>query len=220
MFKLFNPAALVTSHVGGRVFDKIRDWVLVAAKPHIVALALILLPASASAEMEKTALVCPEQLCLYWWPRLPAIEGWHQDREQSYKIAANALAPDGSDFSKAETVMYVKASYKPKIPDTKSLEMFISDDLKSFSKDSNTTVAEVTELVTADGKRLKSFTFFPVNSGNWERVAYGEEGDFYLVFTLSSRTEAGYKKALAAYEALVRGYREKPSGSSERMRVE
>jgi hypothetical protein len=71
------------------------------------------------------------------------------------------------------------------------------------------TITETKLIVTADGKKLRSFTFFPTKQGNWERVSYGEEGEFYLVFTISSRTKMAYDRAIAAYESLVSGYREK-----------
>ena len=50
---------------------------------------------------------------------------------------------------------------------------------------------------------------FSKGKGNWERVSYGEKGDFYLIFTVSSRTEQGYKVALSAYKQFVNGYKEK-----------
>jgi hypothetical protein len=101
-------------------------------KPIYFALVLLLLSASASAEMEKTALSCETGMCLRWWPKLPHIEGWHQDREQSYNYRANALAPDGFTFADAETVMYATALFKPRIPETRSLEMLIANDKSSF----------------------------------------------------------------------------------------
>lgn len=179
-------------------------------KPIYVVLALLLLSASASAEIEKTAMPCKTGLCLYWWPKLPQVKGWHQDHEQSYNYEANALAPDGFTFSDAETVMYAKAFFKPRIPETKSLEMLIANDKKQFLGETpGIIITKAKEIVISDGRKLRSFTFFPAQQGNWERVSYGEEGEFYLVFTISSRTKAGYDKAVGAYESLVGSYKEK-----------
>jgi hypothetical protein len=179
-------------------------------KPIYFALVLLMLSASASAEMEKTALSCETGMCLYWWPKLPPIKGWHQDREQSYNYRANALAPDGFTFADAETVMYATAFFKPRIPETRSLEMLIANDKKQFLVETpGITITETKVIMTADGKRLRSFTFFPTKQGNWERVSYGEEGEFDLVFTISSRTEMGYDRAIATYESLLGSYREK-----------
>src|ERR1051325_7704 len=133
------------------------------------------------AEIEKTALMCGNEICFYWWPKLSPPKGWHQDQDMSYEIEANALIPDGLTFSNTETVMYAKALYKPRTPETKSVNQLIADDKKEFlSADPSIIVAEAGDINSADGKKFRSFTFFPKNAGNWEQVSYGEEGDFYL----------------------------------------
>jgi hypothetical protein len=86
----------------------------------------------------------------------------------------------------------------------------LSDDKERFLRDvPGVKISEAKKIKTADGKELTSFTFFPSGDGNWERVSYGEEGEFYLIFTVSSRTKKGYESSLPAYEAMLRGYKEK-----------
>jgi hypothetical protein len=168
-------------------------------------------PSEASGEIEKRATTCEQVLCFHWWPKLPAFAGWHQDEPRSFAFGCNALAPDGSSFGDADTVMYAKALYKPRDPETTSLEMLIEQDKQRFAKEvPGIAIAEAPSLATADGQKLRSLTFFPKGEGNWERVAYGEEGDFYLVFAVSSLSRKGYEAALPAYERLVGRYREKP----------
>jgi len=165
----------------------------------------------AHAEIEKIAVPCEKKFCFYWWPKLPTVEGWHHDREHSCMYSANAQAPDGYTFANAETVIYAKALYKPRMPETTSLEMLIKDDKNQFlARDPNIVISEAESLTTGDGQVMKSFTFFPKQHGNWEQVSYGEEGDYYLIFTVSSRTKDGYKKTLEAYKKFVSGYKEKP----------
>lgn len=172
---------------------------------------LLVLSASAIAEIEKVAVPCEQGLCFYWWPKLVAVNGWHHDREHSYLYSANAQAPDGYTFANAESVIYAKALYKPRISKTTSLEMLIKDDKEQFlSRDPNIIVSEVDRLVTGDGQILKSLTFFPKEKGNWEQVSYGEEGEFYLIFTLSSRTKDGFTRTFAAYKQFIGRYTEKP----------
>lgn len=174
-------------------------------------LVCLIAPSPGLAEIEKTAIPGPDGLRLYWWPKLPPIQGWHQDHEYSRHYSANALAPDGRTFADAETVIYATALYKPREPDTTSIEVLIEHDCKRFAGDGNgIEISEVGILATADGKRLRSFTFFPKTNGNWERVTYGEEGDYYLIFAISSRSFAGYKAALPAYEYLISRYKEAP----------
>ncbi|HTJ17058.1 MAG TPA: hypothetical protein VL494_09795, partial [Steroidobacteraceae bacterium] len=124
--------------------------------------------------------------------------------------AVNALAPDGSTFENAETVMYAVALYKPRMTEIASVDALIADDKKKFIEQSAAvSIDETKPLATGDGQKLRSFTFFPKSEGNWEQVAYGEEGDYYLIFTVSSRTKSGYAKALQSYEAMLRGYKAK-----------
>ncbi len=172
---------------------------------------LLVLSASAKAEIEKVAVPCEKGICLYWWPKLVAVEGWHHDWDHSYHYSVNAQAPDGYTFANAESVIYAKALYKPRIPKTTSLEMLIKGDKERFvSRDPNLVVSEVGPLVTGDGQILKSLTFFPKENGNWEQVSYGEEGEFYLIFTLSSRTKEGFTRTLNAYKKFISQYKEKP----------
>lgn len=162
----------------------------------------------AHAEIEKIAVPVEKGLLFRWWPKLSPVEGWHQDQEYSNHYNINALSPDGFTFKDAETVIYAKAIYKPRKPKITSLALLIENDKKGFlEKFPGIKIQEVPPLVTADGRKLHSFVFFPGKTGNWERVSYGEEGGFYLIFTLSSRTQAGYSKAVASYEKLIADYK-------------
>ncbi len=121
------------------------------------------------------------------------------------------MAPDGSNFSDAETVMYAKASYKPKEADLKTLDAFVEADVS----DPQWTQARImvkphSPMTSGDGKEFRVFDFVPEGDGNWERTAYGEEGDYWLLFTVSSRTENGFEKSLPAFESLISAYHEKP----------
>jgi len=180
----------------------------------VVVTALIvvsLFAATAGAEIEKNAVMCDTGICLYWWPKLPELKGWHQDKDQSYNYGVNALAPDGASFAKAEAVMYAVANYKPRMPEVKSIDTLIANDKKEFlASNSGLTISECKELATGDGRKLRSLTFFPKSKGNWEQVSYGEEDDFYLVFTLSARSKEGFDKAQGAYGELIARYKEKP----------
>lgn len=174
-----------------------------------IAVLLIMLAAPAAAKIEKIAIPCKTGLCLYWWPKLPALKGWHHDQENSLYYAVNALAPDGFTCSNAETVMYAKADYKPRMQETKSVDELIANDKKDFMANRpGVIISEVASLETGDGQKLRSLTFFPTGKGNWERVSYGEEGDFFIVFTITSKSKAGYDKTVGAYERLVERYKE------------
>lgn len=174
-------------------------------------IALLFFTQVTQADIEKIAIPSEKGMSFYWWPKLPSIAGWHQDQDSSFRYSVNALAPDNESFSNAETVMYAKASFKPRIPEIKSLEMLIARDKEDFLKNvPGVEIQAAKSLTTADGKQFKSFTYFPQGAGNWERVTYGEEGEFYLIFTISSRSKAGYDTNVRAYEKLIELYKERP----------
>ncbi|MHA6206270.1 hypothetical protein ACXU4B_17720 [Dyella soli] len=171
---------------------------------------LVFVSTPVSAEVEKTALMCKSSICFYWWPKLPELTGWHHDHDGSYQINANVLVPDGKTFADAAAVIYVEAIYKPRVPELTSVDALIASDKTQFLEGKpGTLINDSPGLITGDGKTLKSFTFFPSKQGDWERVSFGEEGDFYLIFTVSSRSEQAYRDAEPVYEKLVGQYREK-----------
>ena len=106
--------------------------------------------------------------------------------------------------------MYANAVFKPRVPESTNLAEFIKNDLVGFRNDHpGLRIERASPLRTADGKSAESHWLRPdgVNA-QWERVSYVEEGEFYLVFVLSSRTQAGLSGANPAYEEFVRSYRE------------
>jgi hypothetical protein len=89
-----------------------------APRMRIAAIGIVLLASSAApwpaaGEIEKRATACERVLCFHWWPKLPPLEGWHQDEARSFAFGVNALAPDGFTFGDAETVIYAKALPSP-----------------------------------------------------------------------------------------------------------
>ena len=171
---------------------------------------------AAKAEIIKTARVdCAKNaICLYWWPKLPSLAGWHTEENANYSNGANGiniLIPDGSNFANADTVIYanavLKRRYESTNPQTKTLAAFIADDRGTFvEQHNNMRIEDAAPLTTADGHKLRSLTY--IGSGEWERVAYGEEGEYYVLFVINAHSEAGFLKNLPAYESLVRNYRE------------
>ncbi len=156
------------------------------------------------SEIEKVGQPCETGICLAWWPKLVPLKGWHHERGPSLANGANMQIPDGFTFSNADTVIYARALYKPRTPETTSLGMLIKNDKEEFlSHDPTIAIADAPALKTKDGKASKTYTFFPKDKGNWEQVTYGENGDFYLIFTISSRSHAGFLDSFKAYEQYI-----------------
>lgn len=177
----------------------------------LLALIFLLLSGAAHAQIEKIATPTNSGIKLQWWPKVQPPHGWHFDNGSSHHFSFNAMAPDGSTFSNAETVIYAKAEYKPRVPETESLAQLVKQDISDFHHAyPGMEVAVEPSVLTADHKQLQVITFTPAAGGNWERVAYGEAADFYVLFSVSSRTKSGLDLAMPAFRAMVASYRVGP----------
>lgn len=169
---------------------------------------LLLFPLLASPEIEKVGHVCDTGICLAWWPKLNPVKGWHHDDPASWEAGANIQVPDGFTFSNAETIIYAKAEYKPRVPETTSLGALIKNDKEDFLQhDPSISITQVPSLKTMDGRTLETYRFQPSGNGNWEEVSYGEEGNFYLIFTISSRNRAGFQSMLPVFQQYIGHYK-------------
>jgi hypothetical protein len=175
--------------------------------------ALLGLVPTASAEVEKFARTeCAQAVCLYWWPKLPALSGWHHEKEPSVENTSNILAPDGSDFANAEAIIYARAFYKPQSPSTSVADLMARDRKDTAKALPGTVIADAPALTNGDGKTIKTQTFYPPapGKGSWERLAYDDEGDFYLMFTISANSKAGLEASMKDFERLIAAYKAKP----------
>ncbi len=172
-----------------------------------LALLILLLPTPGGAEILKLAIQGDAGVQFYWWPILPRVAGWYHDRDNSLFYGTNAQAPEGSSFTDAETVIYAKAIFKDKVPQIGDVDDLVGNDKALYQSEGNVRVTEVEPLFTANGEAFPSCVFSPQGKGNWEQVAYAEEGEFFLLFTLSSRSRAGFEQARDDFRAFIRGYR-------------
>jgi hypothetical protein len=188
--------------------------ILVLGPMRQLALAILLfLSLPAIAAIEKTATTTESGIRLMWWPKVAPPPGWHFDQGSSQYFSFRAIAPDGSTFSKAETVMYARADYKPRIPETKSLDSYIANDTAGFKSASPGLVVSQEHSIHGKGHmefRVVSYSPREASEGNWERVAYGEDGDYYLTFVISSRTKSGLMHSQLAFNTFVAGYEPGP----------
>jgi hypothetical protein len=172
-------------------------------------LAGLLLHSYAEAKIERLALACGNAICPRWWPELAPPKGWVHDRTYSAHYNVNAVCEEGKSFKDAEVVMYANAVFKPRVPQHKTLEEFIAGDLASFrTKHQGLVIKQSSDLKTSDGKQVVSWTLDPSGSGQWERTAYLEEGDFYIVFVISSRSQAGRDSQMQTFEQWIASYKE------------
>lgn len=167
---------------------------------------------AAHADVEKFALMGNNGMRMVWWPKIAPPIGWAQDRRSSEHYAMNAFAPGGSTFNDADTVFYARAEYKQRVPEIKTLKQYIERDRKgALSHVADLKIKPGAALANGDGAKLDTLVFEPgATAGNWERVAFLEEGDYFFNFVISARTKAGYEKNVKVYEDWIRAYKRNP----------
>lgn len=166
-------------------------------------------PQAARAEIEQVQSPCKQGVCTHRWPKVRVPAGWAHNRNFSQAYHFNAMAPEDESFRDAATVMYANAVNRAQQPAAPTLDDYIRRDHQSLRDETpDLQIQPDAALPTADGKRARSWRTQPLTAGQWERMAYLEEADHYIVFVISSRNEVELKQHMAAFEALVASYRE------------
>lgn len=181
------------------------------SKHYLLAAALVGFTLAAHADVEKFALMRKPSIQFVWWPKIAPPSGWVQDRGSSEHYGMNAITQVGKSFNDADTILYARAEYKPQVPDVKSLAQYIARDREgALSQVPDLKIASGRRIVTKEGVTLTTLTFAPASAGNWERMAFMEEGDFFFTFAISARTATGYQKHQQVFEKWIAAYKRKP----------
>jgi hypothetical protein len=165
----------------------------------LLAACLVLAPGLARAEMLQFA--GPDGTKS--WPKLPDIADWHQDQELSMKLAANFLVPDGADPATSDVT--IQARGYPRSGDTASLSQLMDKDQAAAS---GAQITKRPDVYDKDSTPFTLVTFAPAagQAGDWKAVAYSEEGEYLLAFTLVAHSKAAYDKNLPVFTGLVQKY--------------
>jgi hypothetical protein len=139
------------------------------------------------------------------WPKLPDIPDWHQDQESSLRLSANALIPDGMDPATAEVSIQARGFARRGNADVSSLSQFI--DNERAAAESGTDVKKLSDVADKDGTPFTIYAFAPAHGKTgWKAVAYSEEGDTFLAFTLSARSKAAFDGGMPVFTQLIQHY--------------
>jgi hypothetical protein len=135
------------------------------------------------------------------WPKLETITDWHQDQESSLKQSANIIIPDGVDPATAE--VKIEARGFPRAG-TSLAQMLDTD----RAAEAGAIVAKQPDLYDKDVTVFTVYSFAPAtgNNGSWRAVAYSEEGDTLLAFTLRARSKAAYDQGLPIFAETIHKY--------------
>ena len=187
--------------------EKRRDWPSSrpargyrVTRPHHLALAIISLCAAlgtAAAHAEMLQFSTPDGIKS--WPKLPTITDWHQDQESSLKLAANSLIPDGVDPATAEVAIQARGFSRI----NNSLAQLLDNDRAAASGAEMKKLPDVTDK---DGVPFNLYAFMPSGAGSWKAVAYSEEGETLLAFSLSARSKAAYDRGFPVLVEVIQKY--------------
>ncbi len=137
------------------------------------------------------------------WPKLADIPEWHQDMESSLKLGANSLIPDGVDPATAEVT--IQARGFPRSGGVSSVSQMVESDRASAP--AGTEIRQLSDVADKDGVPFTLYSFVPSGqTGSWKAIAYSEEGDHLLAFTLNARSKGAYESNLPVFVTLIQKY--------------
>jgi len=139
------------------------------------------------------------------WPKLPDIPDWHQDQETSQKLGANSLIPDGADPATAEVTIQARGFSRVGAAAATSISQMVDSDRAGAP--AGTEVKQLSNVADKDGTPFNLYSFAPANGqGSWKAIAYSEEGEYLLAFTMSAKTKSAYEGSLPVFVALIQKY--------------
>lgn|SRR5262249_22825943 len=166
----------------------------------VFALALLVLSASLAAEQETGVFYLKDNAI-----SLTAPKGWVLDEDAGRPRFQGVFYPADSTWTGADAVMYVNTLARAVEP---NLEAFIADDIAHEREDSpNLQVRAGEPIRLYDGKSARVNLLSGDKWGNFETVAYIDTASDYVAIVLTSKNEAAYKSAQAAFVELVKSYR-------------
>jgi len=138
------------------------------------------------------------------WPKLPDIPDWHQDQESSLRLGVNSLIPDGVDPASAPVTIQARG-FPRRGATTVTLAQMVESDRAAVP--TGTEVKQLSDVADKDGTPFNLYSFAPASGqGSWKAIAYSEEGDTLLAFTLSARSKTAYESNLPVFVALIQKY--------------
>jgi hypothetical protein len=172
------------------------------------------LPLAATAQTETIVTTCDGTMCSWQRPVVEAPKGWVRDKAAGEELQIAALVPAGESFEKAPAAMYARAAYRPWNPGT--LAHFIAGEGQQFrQRFRGAAIRQRGTITDADGRSLQLYEYAaPEGKKDVELVAYGQEGDYFLIFGLRAKSTQALERARPAFTAFVGSYRRNPGKST------
>ena len=178
----------------------------------IVSLSMLLLSATpVFAADESTGLIYLKDNAI----AVTAPKGWVLDDDSGRPQGLQAVFyATGTEWASAEAVMYVNTFSRNIEP---TLDALIADDLERQKEISpNIQVRRGEPIRLAGGSAARVSHISGDKWGNFESIAYIDTPADYVAIVLTSKTEAAYKAAQAAFVELVKSYRLLPPDAQGR----
>jgi hypothetical protein len=143
---------------------------------------------------------------------LTAPTGWVLDNTSGVSQGLQAVFyPEDSSWQKGTVGMYANAYHKKDVKE-EPLEKVIADDIAEYKKKSpeirvkNAEPLPTREDARAKGKKATIKYFTGDASGNYEAVAYIDEGKVVVMLVLTARNEKDFESSLSSFKELVGSY--------------
>lgn len=169
----------------------------------VLALALFaaLMPLTARAEVEKVEMKCEKGPCVKWFPKVTPPRAWHYDEDESAEQGVKVFAPDDMH---SDMRIYTYAIQKADKPALHTLDDVIAHEKENYKEGR---VMEGKPLSTLDGKKLRTFLYATKDEIRWDQASYGEEGQFYVVFAITTTGLYELNRYVNDYNSFVGSYR-------------
>jgi hypothetical protein len=174
---------------------------------------LTLTTANAHAEVRNFMELCPGQrLCPYHQIVLMPPQDWIEDKQATKENRVQVMVPRGRNFANADALMYVKVSVKQ---NDQSLSDFINVSQSRWRQSvPDTKIAAIGDVERANKQPpYKAFRYENPSrpQQRFEAVSFGEDKDkdgnvYYVMVALTGRDKAEIDRAMAPYQAFLRGH--------------
>jgi hypothetical protein len=175
----------------------------------VLALFAFMAPSTGLCELEGRAFLDASLpgIRLYQQPKVHIPAGWRVDEEVGQQLQCLVLVRVEEDPDNPLTLIYAMAV--PREGQGATLPEFIRDDIAAFTAGSTDVVVGGAGTVPSARGPLAAYTFRYTYEGKrfLQTVAYGEEGDHFVTFTLTGKTAEAHDRGMADFRAVVGSYR-------------
>jgi hypothetical protein len=175
------------------------------AKFPVFVVLTLLFTTVAHAELEGRAILDEsiKGFRLYKRPKLTIPVGWKEHEAAGQEIRGVVLVPNGKEPQTSEVTIHAIAVRKETPQET--LDIFIKEDVENFKQ--NTSKGSVKELpgFNSGSSHLKAYQFsYPYNDKTYfQTVAFWEESDHLLSFTLTGISKVAHDSGLQTFKEML-----------------